>query len=42
MTTHKHRYWLLALILSAALSGCGQKGDLYPPDNRAAEQKQPH
>ncbi len=40
MTTHKHRYWLLALILCATLNGCGQTGDLYPPDNRAGEQKQ--
>lgn len=40
MTIHKHLYWLPALLLCAALSGCGQKGDLYPPDNRAGEQKQ--
>jgi predicted small lipoprotein YifL len=40
MTVHKHLYWLLTLMLCAALSGCGQKGDLYLPDDRAGEQKQ--
>ncbi|MFP5344205.1 MAG: hypothetical protein C4528_01120 [Gammaproteobacteria bacterium] len=42
MTLSRHLYWLLSLVLCVALSGCGQKGDLYLPDNRAGEQKQPY
>jgi hypothetical protein len=31
------RHWLSALLLLIALSGCGQKGELYLPERERAE-----
>jgi predicted small lipoprotein YifL len=38
--TQLTRLLLLILVLAGALSGCGQKGDLYLPDDASQQEEE--